>query len=361
MAVQTVTDQSGLDALSAEWQHLFERRGTTPFNDPRLIIAWWHTRGSNQGRRLHIVTVRINDKLVAVAPLSVMCRSGVKFLRWAGDEVYDYCDTLLDDVALAPALWRAVARGGGFDVALIKNVPPCSITHSELQEFGRPVRRKKVARLRIQWSSSTEWQRAALSGKSLKRFRYLERRLAERDPLEFEILAEPGDPRLGSAVKTLVQQKSAWVASRGKSDGLFVDPQAGAALLHDIVRRAAQSGSLHLSWLRCGSSVLAIHLGFAFGRTFYYYIPSYSCEWSAFSPGKLLMYRLIGWAVNNGFECFDFMSGEADYKSVFANEQCELSDFTFVGSLRGRILEPALVHGYFRLSQAMNKSADRPK
>ena len=345
---QTITDQSGLDALGDDWQHLFQRRGTTPFHDPRLIIAWWHARGSSQGRRLHVVAIRMDSKLVGVAPLSVMHRTGVRFLRWAGDEIYDYCDALLEDAAFAPALWQAAAHSRGFDIALIKNVRPWSDTYSELKALGRPVRRREIARLRIQWSSSTEWERAALSGKSLKRFRYLERRLTLRAPLEFEVMVQPDDPRLGPAVDALIQQKSTWVAMRGKSEGLFVEPRAGAAVLLDIVHRAAQSGTLHLSSLRCGQSVLATHLGFTFGDTFYYYMPSYNHEWSAFSPGKLLMHKLIGWAVNNGFQCCDFMSGEADYKSVLANEHCQLLDFTFAGSAAGHILEPVLAHGYFR-------------
>lgn len=64
----------------------------------------------------------------------------------------------------------------------------------------------------------------------------------------------------------------------------------------------------------------------------------------------LLLYKLIGWAVNNGCKCFDFMAGKADYKSRFANEQCELADFTIPGSMRGRILEPVLARCHFSFS-----------
>jgi CelD/BcsL family acetyltransferase involved in cellulose biosynthesis len=348
LRTETITTAAKLQGLMPEWQNLFRRRADTPFVDPRLIMAWWQARGSKQGHRLHIVIGRVAGRLVAVAPLSVVRRSAARFLRWAGDEDFDYCDTLLEDAVFGVPLWQAVRRSGGFDVALIKNIRPNTHTCSVLARFGRAVRSNDVFRIKNQWASRDEWARAVLPTTWLKRARYIDRKLEPHGQQELEIIIQPDDPRLAECICTLARQKSEWTARRAKSDGISFEDRDSAATLRHVAHSAGESGILHLSRLRCGSNVLAVHLGFVHNGTFYYYMPSYDLAWSAFSPGKILMTQLIGWAVEKRLRYFDFMSGDDAYKAEFASERLTLTDFTFAGSLPGYVMEAALERWYFR-------------
>jgi CelD/BcsL family acetyltransferase involved in cellulose biosynthesis len=87
--------------------------------------------------------------------------------------------------------------------------------------------------------------------------------------------------------------------------------------------------------------------------TFYYYQPSFDLNWSEYSPGNVLLAKVIGWCIDNGIPTLDFMMGDHGYKNAYANQKLELTDFLFPASLTGRFADWALRNLYFR-------SRDRP-
>lgn len=335
IATQVVDTGEGLTALLGEWRALQALHGRYPFTDATMVNAWWRIRGETDGERLHIVTCRCNGTLVAVAPLSITRKHGLRFLRWAGGDMFDYCDSLAISDSVNRSLWNLVRRLGRFDVALLKTVRPDTSTHRVLSAFARPARTSMTHAICFSDNGNAAWRE---QGKR-SRFRRALRKLEERGPIRFEVVRDGPIPEAPFAA--LIQQKTAWAARRRKV-GLFDNPHAAALMLRGIAESLAAGGNLHLSWMQCGDDIIAVHLGCVFEKRLYYYMPSYDLEWSDFSPGNYLLVKLAEWADSNGLDEMDFLRGGDAYKEKFANTSRELSDFTFPGSVIGYIAEPLL-------------------
>jgi hypothetical protein len=67
-SVEIVTDASAFERLEPEWNDAVERAGTAhPFLRHEWLRTWWECFG--EGRQLHIVIVRADAQIIAIAPL----------------------------------------------------------------------------------------------------------------------------------------------------------------------------------------------------------------------------------------------------------------------------------------------------
>jgi CelD/BcsL family acetyltransferase involved in cellulose biosynthesis len=70
--------------------------------------------------------------------------------------------------------------------------------------------------------------------------------------------------------------------------------------------------------------------------------------WAKFAPGRLLLLKLIGWAIDHGLSGFDFMRGEEAYKAPLANDHHDVTDFIFASSHIAKLAERSLIAWYLR-------------
>lgn len=93
------------------------------------------------------------------------------------------------------------------------------------------------------------------------------------------------------------------------------------ALLYDLLASPANNElQPALSTLYAGDRLVAAHFGLTSGNVCHWWFPTYNSEFSRYSPGKLLLLRLLAESENRGFTRFDFGAGDEDYKSYFANQ-----------------------------------------
>jgi CelD/BcsL family acetyltransferase involved in cellulose biosynthesis len=351
--VQVVGSETGLKKLYAEWRELQIGHGRFPFTDANLIEAWWNTQGKQNNEKLHIFTLRHQGRLIALAPLAVVKRHGIRFLQWAGGDLFDYCDSIAQDEAVNALLWRSVQTAGGFDVALLRSVYPDTSTHQFMSRFAKRLRTSTTYAVTVNGASSHGWKERLLKSK----FRQKARKLESRGPVQFEVVTHGTVPN--AVLSALVRQKSEWAAQRGKF-GLFDDPAKADVVLRGIVAALAAAGTLHLSWLRCGDDIIAVQLACVRDLKLYLYMPSYELSWSNLSPGQYLLSKILEWSTNNGLEEVDFLRGGDDYKASVADIRRTFGDFAFAGSVMGRIVVTAMcgLHSvYASLPSALQKVA----
>ena len=345
MEIQTLSSEEQARTLFEEWRALQLRAGRSLFTDPAFFAAWWDTHGRSSERRLHLTIGRDQGRLVALAPLVVARRFGFRFLEWAGANVFDYGDTLLDDHAGGEPLWRAIRGSRQYDVAFIRGIHAGLDCYNALTQCGHPAKRNTVYRVNLVWASGEVWMAEALSRPGRQLLRRKQRQIQRQG--EFGFRVHRSGPPPSAVLEALVQQKSAWASRHGES-GLFDDPPRAASLLQRMAEAASQLGSLHLSWLYCDEDILAVHLGFVYRNVLHYYMPSYDENWGRHSPGSLLIVHLIKWCIENGISVFDFMRGDDSYKHAYANARIELTDFSFPGSLKGGPAELAVRKVYLK-------------
>lgn len=87
----------------------------------------------------------------------------------------------------------------------------------------------------------------------------------------------------------------------------------------NLLRRGLAAGVVHFSTLSVGPVEIAWHLGFAYKGRFYYYMPAGHQDYFKHSPTKVHLFHLVKTAVEQGFEVFDHLRGEENYKSGWSN------------------------------------------
>lgn len=296
-------------AIMDEWRTLYRTSGHIFFSAPDLILLWWHTLGAEAGWKWHVATLRESGKLVAVAPLAVQVRYGIAIARWAGADVFDYCDVLAAAEHYQEALWNAVCRSPHYTFALLTDIHPQSRCRAFLEKHAHRYAASNASYLELVSETSEAWLKS-LPSTYRKNFNRQSRRLEELGPLRYEMAREC--PLPDAVLDFLVEQKIAWCHQQGVKS-IFDMPR-----IKDFIRGfaevAAKSGILALSSLHCGDRLIAAQMDFVDKGIFYTYMPTYHQDWAPYSPGRVIEYRSIFWAIDQRCTRFDLMRGSEDYK-----------------------------------------------
>lgn len=327
-----LTSDAEVDAIAGEWKQLYTIYGTSPFSSYEWFNIWRHTTGITHDRILHIVTGRVDGKLVALLPLAVIKRKGFRIAHNTGLEAFFQCDLLCKDPNYAEELWRASRNSGLYDFAHLRDVCPDSMYENSLSAFATTHERNRAPYLQLTWKTSQEWE-ASLPHRLTKDLRRRQRRLEEKGKVTYEIYRELPLPE--GMVDAMVEEKAAWCRQQGIK-GMFNHPDV-ISFFHQLIEHNARSGTLLFARMKCGEATITHHFMITWKKKIFSYVVSADYEWFQYSPGHLANMRAIGWAIENGYEEFDHMQGDFLYKYQFSNEVRESKEYTFSTSIYGRL------------------------
>jgi CelD/BcsL family acetyltransferase involved in cellulose biosynthesis len=80
--------------------------------------------------------------------------------------------------------------------------------------------------------------------------------------------------------------------------------------------------------LRLDGQTISVVYGFLFADRFYYYQVAHDPEFAKFSPGKVLLFKVIENCSELGCKEFNFLQGDEDYKRFWAQEKRQLYRLT---------------------------------
>jgi CelD/BcsL family acetyltransferase involved in cellulose biosynthesis len=333
-----IEDRRQFDALEAPWGALDAQPAVRPFQQFAWAAAWVRTLGAAGDWRLKVGTLWREDRLVAVLPLCVRRFKGVRILEWVAARVTDYCDAIVDpsldrDSALR-ALWGAIARSGGFDVARLSHIRTDSALFDVLGAFDPWTETLEDAGgVPIVWNSGAEWLQQQSSGMR-DRVKYQFRRMLKAG---FEVRVCNTPEARVRIIDTLVTQKRPWLAARGLSS--FIDEPGGVEFLQAAVAASAARGELHLSTIEKDDRIAACDLAFVREGIIYSYLASFDPDYHKYSFGRVLTDNLLMWACDNGMRRLDLLLGAYDYKTEY---NCTLEPVRTLVIPRGPIGRAAL-------------------
>ena len=154
---EILTAEADVEAIADEWRSLQAAAGRIPFTDYDWFDACWRHLCKPKGSTLHIVTGRVDRRLVAVLSLVVLHKKGLRILQGAGKEAWFPCDVLSEDPNHVKILWEAVRQSRRYDFAHIRYVDPGSACGQALDSFGRRREIEKTPYLRFTCSDSQAW------------------------------------------------------------------------------------------------------------------------------------------------------------------------------------------------------------
>jgi CelD/BcsL family acetyltransferase involved in cellulose biosynthesis len=343
LTLKIIEDRAAFEALEVPWRALDIHPAVRVFQEFEWTASWVRTLGAAGAWRLKVATLWQDDRLVGVLPLCVRRFKGLRILEWIAARVSDYCDAILDprldQTRALQALWDAVMRSGGFDVARLSHIR----TDTRLFEFFG-ARDPWIETLEdaggvpITWPEGAEWLKQQSAGMR-DRVKYNSRRMLKAG---FDVRVCSSPERASLIIDTLVTQKRPWLAARGLSS--FIDEPGGVDFLQAVVAAAAARGELHLSTVENDTRIAACDLAFVRGGVIYSYLASFDPEYHKYSFGRVLTDCLLMWACDSGMRRLDLLLGAYDYKTEY---NCTLEPVRTLVMPRG-LLGAAALHFYRR-------------
>lgn len=311
---QLIQSEEGFRALEPEWEAL---RSTSRPHNPYLAFPWLSAcwEGIRHSAELFVLTARVGERLVGVAPLRRERAGGMRRLCFLGKGPTPYVAFLTSPElpALETELLGALDRYGAqwdllrFDqlaepfTALASETGPSPLwTHSE------PCPWKGAAYVRFDgdWeglrASGLSWLREA--GRRLRKF--------ERDGGTVERLV--GAAAAAHAEEVAEIEARSWKGQYGQAHSA-----SERRRLSDFLERAyAGLGDEMDLWLaRMEGELVAYRINILSAERIWLYRASYDDRFARYSIGSALDYACLQHAWAEGRREFDYLSGGEPYKA----------------------------------------------
>ena len=95
--------------------------------------------------------------------------------------------------------------------------------------------------------------------------------------------------------------------------------------------------NIFIASLSLDNEIIAAHSGFVYNNRLYYLFPAYDYTYNKYSPGKILLKKLIEISTSRNIDNFDLTIGFENYKKNYSNYTLESSVFLDFKNIRGII------------------------
>jgi len=349
-SVETVTDYSAFVGLERVWNETVERAGLVhPFLRHEWLRTWWECFGGD--RRLHILVVKSEGRILAIAPLlrdnARMYGVPIRRLRLLHNDHTPRADVI---VAERPeesyrAIWKTlIDERERWDVLQLGQLPPESPTREMLPRLAKADgRRIGVWRCDaapyLELKPSWDEYLASLSPKFRQNLRNRLTRMKRIGEPKLEVFTDSSAVVVQGACDEAVRLEGAgWKRAAGTAIGS--DP-AVRRFYGLFAERAAEHGWLRLLFLTVNGQSIATAYALCYQQRLLLVKTGYDPNYAKCSPFKILTYFALREAIAAGLTEFDFL-GDAEPWKLEWTTTTRPHDWLFIfsGTMRARVLHP---------------------
>ena len=322
--VELIITEDAIGRIKSDWERL-SRAADNPnvFTSYDWFNAWYthFEKETTSGLRRNVLVLRRDGLVSGIVPLvgSVSHKFGLSLCRLhfaSHDHEWDYNDLVLGDdvsgqtIALAQYL-RQEARA--WDFIDLRDLRDTGNTIAEienaLQDTGLSYRVFPEEERCPYMSVESSWEETMQNRSRSTRRAF--RRFADktREGFRTRIVEDPSrEPELLQRMIDLEAQKHV----DGKPSIPFLGRHSD--VFQSLFQTLGPKGWISLVVLECGDTLIASQLLYRCGRKLWGYLTAYDHAYADLSPGMILVPTAMDYAFANGFDEFDFMSGEEPYK-----------------------------------------------
>jgi CelD/BcsL family acetyltransferase involved in cellulose biosynthesis len=318
IAIEVVTDETRLGALTDDWHRLLDE---TPEASAFHSLTWTSACLSalpSPGRPF-VLVIREGRRALAILPTALGAHGDLRFVGQGavsnyGGPVYraTHVDAVID--VLGAFLTRE-PRVSLFDLGGLREPSPflASLRRTAVPGWSmpRPVETATCPFVDLTLGWDAVWARR--SGRQRSGLARKARRLGELGTLRFEELDRPDQVR--GALPAMADLYARRWAGRHESGG-FAGTHRG---FHARTAPAlAAAGHARVSLLRLDDRIVAFSYGLVARGVTTSYVLAHDDALGAYSPGLLLLVRVLEAACRRGDPEYDFSLGEEIYKDTWA-------------------------------------------
>lgn len=323
MNVVKITDFDAFLSYEEELDNLMTRsHGRNLYLTFDYICSWLL---SFNPKNLHFYFVYKNDELIAFLPL-IRLKGFFASFQMAGSGLWGYSDLLVDTnhrVAVIPYLLEHVVKT--YKMQLIqmgpihgnsKNIPIIE-SYLERSNVKSVVKYMTDAPYVDTNSSFEEYCEKKISKKMLQDVKRTIKRLEEAGEIEYLKVNQKSNNK--SKVISEYFEDYFEIYDRQWPDNRFRSDFRWKEFYESFANKALHKGFFELAILKLNGKPIAMHYGFLFQKSRYYFTPTYDVKYKKYSPGKILLYYLIKDSFEERVE-FDFQNGPEPYKYEWTNK-----------------------------------------
>lgn len=315
--ISVVRTIDAMVAMRDQWNELWSNAAhRTPYQSWEWNYSWIENSGHDDS--LHVLVVTDGSaRVVAIAPMyASFDLFSVRILSFIGDQATAYPDFLLHRDAPEELLLQMIghlegaADCSGVELKLTEPSPALGATRNALRASGwrRTSEERYTTRLRTYLGDDYDAYFATLSPKMRASIKVDNRKLEKRFQVEFRVCAEDELEQGLSEVLRLNCLK--WGG----------DPSAFSRY-RQYYLRTHESGRCMVFLLLCDGKAVGGGTASLLDGTVYQEIAGYDYSICNVGLGKVMISRLIRWAIDSGFRYLDWMTGTHQYKYRYRPEE----------------------------------------
>ncbi len=311
-----------------------------------------------------IISVFHDDELVSVWPMQQTTNAKVVILSWLGTPLIQYGSPLINSSYntndILNRVWAFISELPSIDMVRLHNVPETSPAHAFLESKCRSAGATRASILEVGKFADWDEYQASMkkSARRPRRKRY--NKLSRQGVMKFEV--HKSGRHFSELAKIAIDWKLKWLEMHNWPTNTMADPKfinfitsLGA---DNFGNQRQQPSHWVIGELSIDGVPIALEIGAVEKQHYYSFLGAYDVEWARYSPGKVQIELMIGWALEYGIEEFDFLCVAAQYKSDWTDKSIQVDHFTYPLSVRGRLfhsiwlkrLRPAAKYGLEKLS-----------
>ena len=323
-------------ALKEIWIALENQSDCFVFQSYEWIMYWKQSLiNFPETIKFHILVIYAEEKPVCIFPLQVRKSFYCLILEFLGGDQFDYKTPLIDknftSIEKFKELWVLLdANLPKHDLSSLDSLPEYIGSHRNPLTLFKDSRVTNISKS-INFNDNRDLK--IISKRTRKDLARAERRLNERGSLEFGFTSTP-DEFLEIIEHTILQKIRRYEETGARN--ILLSNQ-----VEDFYRNfnnfQFNKIEISLSYLRLDSEILATHLGFMYKNRYYFIYPTFNDEYGKYSPGRILLLKLLEKIVDLDIEVFDLTVGAEDYKNKWSNEEMRIFGITSSRTLKGKI------------------------
>ena len=328
----------------------FEKKSNHYFFQSFIWQKTWYQQQKKYQKKVinYSIIVKNINEIVMIIPLNIDYSYGVKKLCWSGFPFSDYNAPLIKkdyDIKQESFLiiWEKIINcNKDFDCICFDNLPEkISNLYNPFFKFLK----KKINN----YSYGIEFNEIfKIKKKELANIKYQTNRLKNLGKLDFKTAMTNED---SSKILNFIISNKSKQYDRTNAWNLF------NLIIHRELFESSNSNmneNIDLSYLVLDDHIIAAQYGYKYNKRYYYLFPTYKYEYRKFSPGKILLQKMIEKRKLESFNFFDLTIGSEDYKEKFSNYKMASALFLQSKNLRGLIYISLLKIKYLIKSKINN-------
>ncbi len=339
LVVETASTRAQFNGLEADWRALEDAScGAVLFQSFDWCRNFLEHAREFGGVEMRVFAVREKGCAIAILPLAIQEKSGIKVMTGLSEPFQQYTDMLARpdiDVKAAFAAMLPAIRAAGPDCLHLGQVRQGSDLHRAIDGIA-PVSGEADGAPFVpigDWESFEAYHKS-VNAKTRKNMRNARNRLERDAPVRHHVAR--GGEVLAQVIDRSFDGREAWLGRQGLTSRAFRDSGFGAFL--GRFKQPQESGIDTIAFaLMHGDKPVADQWGFVHKGRYYAFMAGWDEAYEEASPGKMHLGEILEACHGEGIKVADFLIPAARYKFTWANEAVAVQDHVMALTLRGKL------------------------